>query len=228
LHRPRDYLKSLEIRVAYLESLLQQSRPEVALDHLEFSDQNDRGNDFSNNDQLFSGAIDRALPASGHGSSQDQVKILPNPENGADNERIDDLSTEVALLCLSASGREPHYFGPSCAVSFSRIVSTTMGLPKRNGSSQHSTTLHDREIERTVSVAFPSLSLGKALSQAYFATIHPQYPFLHQPSFLDWERLCTEACMRGNLEQAGDLPLFFVLMVRPLLSSNTFVPLIII
>jgi hypothetical protein len=216
LHRPRDYLKSLETRVAYLESLLQQSRPEVALDHLEFSDQNDGGIDFSNNDPLFSGAIDSALPTSGHGPSQDQVgQILPNPENDADDEQIDDLSTEVALLCLSASGREPHYFGPSCAVSFSRIISTTMGLPKRNGSSQHSTTLYDPEVERTVSVSFPSLSLGKALSQAYFANIHPQYPFLHKPSFLDWEGSCTEAYMRGDLEQAGDLPLFFVSMVRP-------------
>ncbi|KAL2818637.1 hypothetical protein BJX63DRAFT_383600 [Aspergillus granulosus] len=34
LHRPRDYLKSLESRVAYLESLLQQVRPDVALDHM--------------------------------------------------------------------------------------------------------------------------------------------------------------------------------------------------
>jgi hypothetical protein len=34
LYRPRDYLQSLEARVAYLEGLLQQVNPEVALDHL--------------------------------------------------------------------------------------------------------------------------------------------------------------------------------------------------
>jgi len=83
LHRPRDYLRSLEARVAYLESLLQQSRPEVALDHL--------------------GAA--GVPQ----SALEQV----SPSREADDENIDDLSSDVALLCLSAAGREPHYFGPS-------------------------------------------------------------------------------------------------------------------
>jgi hypothetical protein len=84
LHRPRDYLRSLESRVAYLESLLQQSRPEVALDHL---------------------GGGRRLPP----SALEQV----SPSREADDDNIDDLSSDVALLCLSAAGREPHYFGPS-------------------------------------------------------------------------------------------------------------------
>jgi hypothetical protein len=83
LHRPRDYLRSLEARVAYLESLLQQSRPEVALDHL-----------------------------SAAGVPQSAVEQV-SPGWEACDENIDDLSSDVALLCLSAAGREPHYFGPS-------------------------------------------------------------------------------------------------------------------
>jgi hypothetical protein len=69
--------------VAYLESLLQQSRPEVALDH------------------LGAAGVPRSAP--------EQV----SPGREADDENIDDLSSDVALLCLSAAGREPHYFGPS-------------------------------------------------------------------------------------------------------------------
>jgi hypothetical protein len=135
---------------------------------------------------------------------------------GGEDESIDDLSTEVALLCLSAAGREPHYFGPSCAVSFSRIVSATMGLPKRAGSSQHSAPMpedHSPEVHRTVSISFPSPHLAATLSQAYFKNIHPQYPFLHKATFKAWEDLCMRANLAGDLDSVDDLPLFFVLMV---------------
>jgi hypothetical protein len=203
LHRPRDYLKSLEARVAYLESLLQQTRPEVALDHLD-----DPGHHLrQSNDQTA------LQPPHAHGGYS--IYDHTSPADG-DDENIDDLSTEVALLCLSAAGREPHYFGPSCAVSFSRIVSATMGLPKRGGSSQHSTAMPEiqgPEVHRTVSVSFPSPNLAMTLSQAYFKNIHPQYPFLHKPTFKVWEEKCTRANLAGDIDTAGDLPLFFVLMV---------------
>lgn len=216
LHRPRDYLKSLESRVAYLESLLQQTRPEVALDHL-------GGQEGANNNhdagfqQQEARSDHRALHIpSGTSEYPTFDQISPGVVKDAEDEHIDDLSTEVALLCLSAAGREPHYFGPSCAVSFSRIVSTTMGLPKRTGSSQHSSTwpeVHDPEVQRTVSVSFPSRTLAATLSQAYFKNIHPQYPFLHKPTFIAWEDSCTRANLAGDVITAGDLPLFFVLMV---------------
>ncbi|PVH98528.1 hypothetical protein DM02DRAFT_595836 [Periconia macrospinosa] len=188
LCRPRDYLKSLEARVAYLESLLQQARPEVALDHFEGPQQGGQVNAQS--------AVDATSPE------------VINEEN------VDDLSTDVALLCLSAAGREPHYFGPSCAVSFSKIVSAAMGLHRRTGSSQRSASeAHAPEVHRTVSVPFPSQSLASKLSQAYFKNIHPQYPFLHKPTIIAWEEACETAHGTGNLEGAGELALFFVLMI---------------
>lgn len=133
-----------------------------------------------------------------------------------EGEELDDLTTDVAVLCLSAAGREPHYFGSSCAVSFSRIVSATMGFRKRHSSSQHSGTTpdsHGQEIQRTVSVSFPSPALAATLTQAYFKNIHPQYPFLHKPTFLAWEHACLRANAANALSEAGDLALFFVLMV---------------
>jgi hypothetical protein len=93
-----------------------------------------------------------------------------------------------------------------------------MGLPRRDGSSQHgtnreSTEVQGPEVERTVSASFPSRSLAATLSQAYFKNIHPQYPFLHRPTFQVWEEACTRANQAGHITGAGDLPLFFVLMV---------------
>lgn len=204
LHRPRDYLKSLETRVAYLESLLQQTRPEVALDHLD-----DLAHHLPNQPN------DHTILQPSHALGGYSVNNHASPRD-AEDENIDDLSTGVALLCLSAAGREPHYFGPSCAVSFSRIVSATMGLPKRGGSSHHSGTIPEiqaPEVHRTVSVSFPSPNLAMTLSQAYFKNIHPQYPYLHKPTFIAWEEKCTRANLAGDVDTAGDLPLFFVLMV---------------
>ncbi|KAG9188908.1 hypothetical protein G6011_07613 [Alternaria panax] len=199
LQRPRDYLQSLETRVAYLESLLQRTRPEVAVDHL-----NDEGGD-QNVGQLHD--MSRAQPALGNDHLYPTI---------GENESIDRLSTEVALLCLSAAEREPHYFGPSCAVSFSRIVSATMGLPKRKEMSQPEGEVlgtQDPEVYRTLSVPFPSTNLSATLSSAYFKNIHPQYPFLHRPTFEAWEEICVRANIAGSLDDVDDLPLFFVLMV---------------
>ncbi|KAL1597293.1 hypothetical protein SLS60_008877 [Paraconiothyrium brasiliense] len=209
LHRPRDYLQSLEARVAYLEGLLQESRPDVALDHL-------GGRDGLSN-HLASNAMDGTNQSHAQNGGIDFLAFdSASPVGNVEEENIDDLSSEVALLCLSAAGREPHYFGPSCAVSFSRIVSATMGLPKRKGSSQHSVAgpeIQDPEVRRTVSVGFPSVSLAASLSQAYFKNIHSQYPFLHKPTFSAWEEECYRAHSIGDLNSAGDIALFFVLMV---------------
>jgi hypothetical protein len=56
------------------------------------------------------------------------------------------------------------------------------------------------------------------LSKAYFSNIHPQYPFLHQPTFRLMEQQCLEASLRNDLGAAPGSSLFFVLMVRPHLS----------
>ncbi|CAG9951451.1 unnamed protein product [Clonostachys rosea f. rosea IK726] len=103
LHRPRDYMQSLKSRVAYLESLLQQVRPDVAVDHYPYA------------------PSDNPPPPATTTAGQHHRAGSQEPE-----QEVDGLSSDVALLCLSAAGREPHYFGPSSALSFSRIV--TSGL----------------------------------------------------------------------------------------------------
>lgn len=233
LHRPRDYMKSLEARVAYLEGLLQQARPEVALDHFG-PGEGDRDADSSPAPPgPAPAATSPPMPVRQMPSS---FPTLPEPssiEDGsgfprglqlssveADDQHVDVLSSEVALLCLNAAGREPHYFGPSSAVSFSRIVSVTMGLATgaRGGSSQSTRGDNRRtgigpEVPRDVPLRLPSPRLRANLSEAYFKNIHPQYPFLHKPTFDIWEESCMRASLEGSLHNVSGVSLFFVLMV---------------
>lgn len=193
LHRPRDYIRSLEARVAYLEGLLQNSRPEVALDHLD--------------------AISPHAANIQHGD-RSPGNGVPSVDGGAPDG--DMLSNEVALLCLGAAGREPQYFGPSSAVHFSRVVSSAIGLSRKgemHGSERGSVSeVWDRG-RPAMSVDFPSLSKMAKLSEAYFQNIHPQYPFLHRPTFRLMEKECLDASIQGDLSKASDASMYFVLMV---------------
>ncbi|KAF4339738.1 transcription activator acu-15 [Fusarium beomiforme] len=206
LFRPRDYMQSLEARVAYLESLLQQTRPDVALDHL-------MGLEKDASNLSPTAATPFAGPSEANAGGNSQRAISTDAQDTADQ-----LSTDVALLCLTAASKEPHYFGPSSAVSFSRIVSAAIDLPKKVGGSQASNIRFehgssDWNFSGTFPISFPSPPLGTTLSQAYFNNIHPQYPFLHQPTFQFWEELCFKSDLSGNLSAAGDMAQFFVWMV---------------
>lgn len=232
LHRPRDYVRSLEARVAYLEDLLQEVRPEVAIDHfagLTRSQQADAGvlHPVGTSNVPSSTTVSATT-----GKPQQVTGSTPNSNNhnntddvrSTDADESDVLSNEVALLCLSAAGREPQYFGPSSAVHFSRIISSTLRLPRRGGgggaTSSHYSNASDsvpRDTTTTRYREFPDASMMAKLSEAYFSNIHPQYPFLHQPTFQLMEQECLEASLRNNLDAASESSLFFVLMVRNIL-----------
>ncbi|KAF5695164.1 transcription activator acu-15 [Fusarium denticulatum] len=204
LFRPRDYMQSLETRVAYLEGLLQQARPDVALDHL-------MGLEKDSSSFSPSAATPFVGPTESEPAGNRQRDVSAEAEDARDQ-----LSTDVALLCLTTASKEPHYFGPSSAVSFSRIIGTAIDLPKRSQAStirfEHAGFL-DWNCPQPFPISFPSPPLGTALSQAYFGNIHAQYPFLHEPTFRFWEEQCFKADLSGNLSAAGDMAQFFVWMV---------------
>ncbi|XEU98490.1 hypothetical protein FSHL1_003777 [Fusarium sambucinum] len=212
LLRPRDYMQSLETRVAYLEGLLKQARPDVALDHLMGLEKD-------------ASSLSPAAPTPITGSVE--IPAMCNNQRDArveTEDTTDQLSTDVALLCLTAASKEPHYFGPSSAVSFSRIVSAAMDLPKKVGPFHQTNSVRFEhgsstwDFPQPFLIDFPSPQAGATLSQAYFNNIHPQYPFLHQPTFQFWEDLCFKANLAGNLSMAGDLAQFFVWMVYAIAS----------
>lgn len=178
-------------------------RPEVARDHLGALTSHTEGETSSS-----AALLQQPQPVDTPGDGQRSTDV--------DNSGIDVLSNEVALLCLGAAGREPQYFGPSSAVPFSRIVSTTIGLPRREGGTgSQPSVVGETEGRASAALAmeFPSPEKMARLSEAYFSSIHPQYPFLHRPTFHLMEKECLEASLRGDLDAASDVSLFFVLGV---------------
>ncbi|KAI5920125.1 fungal-specific transcription factor domain-containing protein [Camillea tinctor] len=212
LHRPRDYIQSLEARVAYLENLLHELRPDVAIDHMGgMPRQHGEG----------SGTGNVVLENQPHFPQHPQT-YKPPPNEAAYNESrsidadgVDSLCNEVALLCVNATGREPQYFGSTSAVSFSRIASAAMGLPRRGNGTSSQNSNPDGAKPRAPSgpKELPPPAKMEILSNAYFTHIHPQYPFLHRPTLKKMEKECLDACAQGDPKAAGEVSLFFVLMI---------------
>ncbi|KAJ5164842.1 transcriptional regulator family: Fungal Specific TF [Penicillium coprophilum] len=220
---PQGYVaRSLESRVVYLEARLQESLPDISL----------REND--QHELTSIEPIPPFVPVTSVQTSEALASTQLRDSQGAytnsshthgaslsilkdDAGKVDHLSSEVALLCLNAAGGEPHYFGPSSAVSFSRIISATMGLKSEQSlsSPRHLEDLEeipsDIRPDRTPRLPPPSVSAN--LSRAYFDNIHPQYPFLHRPTFCEWEQNVREASQSVQKSAAIEAPLFFTLMV---------------
>lgn len=202
-------MRSLEARVAYLEGLLQETRPEVAVDHFA-----------ANGESSPSVVVQQRPRAENLHSAGDPTVASP-----AVGEQADVLSSEVAFLCLSATGSEPHFFGASSAVSFSRIVSAAMGLGRSgSGASGSQPSVRGAGVRRDrahahtqaaqqVPVRLPTPEIKGILTEGYFSNIHPQYPIIHRPTFRTWEDECWRAVSDGTLDRVANMPLFSVLMV---------------
>ncbi|KAL1875491.1 hypothetical protein VTK73DRAFT_10041 [Phialemonium thermophilum] len=230
IHRPRDYIHSLEARVAFLEELLRNSCPDVALDHFAGSDAfpsppnpHQPGADFSPISLPETGAVNQAsVPGESNRDPAEGPRAVSRRQASEleDNSEIDVLSSEVAFLCLSAAGREPHYFGPSSAVSFSRIAGATMGLGHVGGGKSQLGAAYGAEKRdltlvdyHDIQEQFPSPDAAKRMSLAYWNNVHGQYPFLHRPTVDASEQICLNASFQGCLHQVNGTVLFFVLMV---------------
>ena len=212
-------MQTLESRVRYLESVLQRLHPGFAIDDVPSTYSDGLDDDFAS----WEPGPDRPdFLASEPATSRSQASSK-EPEVA----NIDHLSSEVALLCLSAAGHEPRYFGPSSAVSFSHIASQTMGLGKALEVSHARRDLAQAQDQArplpTPFLNWPSPEHAKCLTAAYYRNIHPQYPFLHRPTFLQWQQQCCISKNGVASTAPSSIPTFFVLMVYAIgsLASDT-------
>ncbi|RSL48901.1 hypothetical protein CEP53_009368 [Fusarium sp. AF-6] len=195
---PRNYLETLEERVELLERLLQQqgqvsqAQPSAAL-------QASRSRDFNH----FAAAAG------------------PYPARDRDeNDEATDLISKAGVLSLHASGAEPQYFGPSSMFSFSRVIHACVRQTvQEKPSNEFDAGLDEMDASALAPCRLPSYEVGLALSNAYFENVHLQYPFLHEPTFRQWENNAV------GLDSMVATPseLFFVNMVYAigaLLKSN--------
>ncbi len=175
-HQPRNYLQTLEERVALLESQLLQNR--------------------------YSDSVNPSLEAHNSGATAKRIET---------DDTVSELASKVGLLGLNAAGAEPHYLGSSSAFAFSRIISTSLRqlvpgqLNNVTGSAKAGTST-------PWPCLLPDYDVGITLSNAYFQNIHPQYQFLHEPTFRRWEIEVMRPAESNNLSQHY-VPLFFVNMV---------------
>ncbi|KAJ6141556.1 hypothetical protein N7470_009946 [Penicillium chermesinum] len=176
--QPRNYLESLEERVAELEGLLgmQSTKPAPKL-----------------------------AAASPREHSSPFTASMKRSEDRS-------LASNAGLLTLNATGAEPHYLGSSSAFAFSQVVAASLNQSTSREGSRVSEP-NSGEIEAPLPRLLPEYDVGVKLSNAYFENIHPQYPFLHEPTFRLWERQVLLPEETPNITGFDATPLYFINMV---------------
>lgn len=201
-HQPRNYLETLEERVALLDGILQQVRPDLAGGHLSHGD-------FYGAEILSSPSISTQFINNEPGNRSNKVRAHE------EHDGVSDLASQVGMLGLNAAGAEPHYLGSSSAFAFSRVISSSLlqGVPttpkETFGRNQDNTSTQ-------FPCLLPDYEAGVTLSDAYFQNIHPQYPFLHEATFRVWEAELTGPSETSTTRDP--VPLFFLYMVRDVLT----------
>jgi len=132
----------------------------------------------------------------------------PSPYEQAAN---DDLSSKVAVLDMVTAQREPHYLGSSSAFAFSRIVNLSLRTDLPGQPDQ--VIVGDAEHTGPSPCMLPDYDTALSLSNAYFEFIHPQYPFLHEPTFRQWETTIYNGSPNLSEDMSFSLVLFFTNMV---------------
>ncbi|VUC29949.1 unnamed protein product [Clonostachys rosea] len=196
---PRGYLESLEQHnasleqhIAFLESTIRQMQPDTDIDSLTSAN----------------GGIEAK---SGPNDNSGAIQLDESPrmeERGLGT--IEDEYSKVELLCLQSSG-EPHYFGASSAYSFSRLFSSTLRAWRSQAPGLSMSGITESTVQarpRPAPVSLPDRALVTMLTSSYFEQVHPQFPFLHRPTYLRWEEDVLSALAKD--ESPDPTSLFFV------------------
>lgn len=163
--QPRNYLETLQDRVAQLETILQRSN------EMQVPQVPQKANGYITVESpLNAGGPQRSISAQG----------------SKDIDDVGDLEAKVGMLSVAA-GSEPHYLGQSSAIAFVRVINSS--LLKAIPSKPKISVVHDPQGPDHLAAPclLPDSSSCIKLSNAYFEHLHTQYPFLHEPTFRQWE-----------------------------------------
>lgn len=195
-HQPRNYLETLEQRVAQLEETLHQQK-ELSLK----SSPPRRSAHGLHGSTGHEGDIDTA-----------PTRESNTPQTSQDGAEVGDLAAKLGMLSVAA-GAEPHYLGQSSAVAFSRVINSVLlhSMPRKGTKDPPTDDMANDSI--LGHCLLPSAQDCMKLSDAYFQHIHTQYPFLHEPTFRLWEMklIPVEGSDEWDLSPTS---LFFLYMVQ--------------
>lgn len=175
-----------------LEDLLQKQRP----NHIQ-----PPAGDKDDTDSPSSRSATHA--SAGHGTVSVDRARDKRPDRG---ESSPALLSQAGTLSLRASGADPHYFGASSMFSFSRMLHSCVRQNAHEilgGSGPSMTGTNELAVSPCL---LPPFEVAVKLSDAYFESVHLQYPFLHEPTFRNWELLAHGLESRP----ATPVELFFV------------------
>lgn len=143
---------------------------------------------------------------------QDEHQSTPFAQDTPD-QRDDSSAFEsrVGLLDVRATLSEPQFLGSSSAFAFSRIVN--LSLTKNLPTDTTKASILDRHASVPSPCQLPEYDIAVKLSDAYFKYIHPQYPFLHEPTFRAQEAALYNASQDLNETNNFSTSLYFLNMV---------------
>ncbi|OBT98104.2 hypothetical protein VE01_03862 [Pseudogymnoascus verrucosus] len=202
---PRAYISSLKRRIRWLESTILTNCPYIDLSQgptaLNESGQDDLADEGENGESSLSQPTSQNL-----GQTHVDDSVLPHPELSRESQGVEQsseaprqpneqqrgLAHEIGLVSLSA-GTDPKYIGPSSGYFFAKLLLSCA----RQGKQSFPPREQEQSTESRLARLFPrgALSVPPSalpedieytimISKAYFEAIHPQYPFLHQPSHM--------------------------------------------
>lgn len=140
-----------------------------------------------------------------------QFATPQSKRSGDDNNKS--LASNAGLLTLNATGAEPHYLGSSSAFAFSQVVAASLNQSTSREAGRGAEA-SGSEMDAPLPRLLPEYDTGVKLSNAYFQNIHPQYPFLHEPTFRYWERQVLLPGESADFSAIDPAPLYFINMVR--------------
>ncbi|KAH8434177.1 Zn(II)2Cys6 transcription factor [Aspergillus melleus] len=223
----RSYIASMEKRIKWLEMTLQESCPNVDLseapnretarqdDSVLLDDEHEEPSILSPQQPRIvdeDPGVDQRRIQSPIGSTR-PLRAAPRMESRQ--------AHEVGLVSLSPGG-EPRYIGPSSGYFFANLVFSNAGRQQQRGGiiSDPAGTAPGNpaslaaELLHTPTSLPPRRESCEELSSKYFQTIHISYPFLHQPSHMEYiEQMYTS-------EQVSPVVAYQVYMVLAIAASD--------
>ncbi|OAL47010.1 hypothetical protein IQ07DRAFT_614179 [Pyrenochaeta sp. DS3sAY3a] len=192
---PRDRtVQRLRSRVTWLESIIRERLPDVDLSSNESSGAHETIGD--EEDAQTQGRVGNGTPPMQRAQSVeptlDQMGATPIPP--------DQRAHEIGLISVGVNS-DQRYIGPSSGYFLARLVlaCSPRANPGQNPGPRPPTHMAQSTINELVTAAqgplpLPAHSIGVQLCDAFFETVHPQYPILHEPSF----RQTLEQVYRNN------------------------------
>lgn len=160
-------------------------------------------------------AIDHLSPQLNIQAATSPVRPNIQNETASSSSASDhELARHIEDLCVSSAVGQPRYLGHSSALGLSKIISANLGRLRFQGPGLTMGSMDNeflRDLPRSDPAPLPDKLFGAFLSDAFFTHVHPQYPFLHQPTFAQWENeiyFAIESSLSPDPTQ-----LFFVNMV---------------